>query len=143
MSYTKIWVHCVWGTKSRYPFLKGDVKNRVISHILQKAQERNLHIECINGYDEHLHCLLMLPPDVSITKVMQQIKGESSFWINSNGVTKMKFEWACEYFATSVSESMLDPVKRYIFNQEAHHQKQTWNDEYELLMKYCLPAQNG
>jgi len=85
----------------------------------------------------------MLPPDVSIAKVMQQIKGESSFWINGNGVTKMKFEWACEYFAASVSESMLDPVKRYIFNQEAHHQKQTWNDEYELLVKYCLPAQNG
>lgn len=68
---------------------------------------------------------------------MQLIKGESSFWINKNGMIKEKFEWQDEYFAVSVSESMIDKVRNYIKNQEEHHSQKTFQQEYEeFICKY-------
>ena len=68
---------------------------------------------------------------------MQLIKGESSFWINKHQLTKQKFEWQDEYFAVSVSESVVDKVRNYIKNQEIHHAKKTFQEEYdEFIDKY-------
>jgi REP element-mobilizing transposase RayT len=68
---------------------------------------------------------------------MQLIKGESSFWINKNRITSTKFEWADEYFAVSVSESHVKRVRGYINNQEIHHRKMTWEEEYtKFIEKY-------
>jgi len=75
--------------------------------------------------------------DQTIQKIMQLIKGESSFWINKNQLTQQKFEWQDEYFAVSVSESFLDKVRNYIKNQEEHHRKKSFQEEYdEFLEKY-------
>lgn len=75
--------------------------------------------------------------DQTIQKTMQLIKGESSFWINKNKLTKEKFEWQHEYFAVSVSESAIDKVRDYIKNQEEHHHKKTFQEEYdEFISKY-------
>ena len=68
---------------------------------------------------------------------MQLIKGESSFWINKNELTKNKFQWQDEYFAVSVSESIIDKVRDYIKNQETHHAKKTFEEEYdEFILKF-------
>ncbi|HEY5823115.1 MAG TPA: transposase [Cyclobacteriaceae bacterium] len=81
--------------------------------------------------------------DHSVQKVIQLIKGESSFWINKQKLTNKKFEWQHEYFALSVSESMLDKVRNYIKNQEEHHSKKTFQDEYdELIIKYGFEKNN-
>ena len=70
---------------------------------------------------------------------MQLIKGESSFWANNNNLINSKLEWADEYFAVSVSESMLDKVRGYIRNQEEHHKKVTFQNEYEnFVRKYMF-----
>ena len=66
---------------------------------------------------------------------MQLIKGESSFWINKEQLTKEKFEWQDEYFAVSVSESVVDKVRAYIKNQEEHHAKKKFMQEYDELMR--------
>ena len=88
-----------------------------------------------NGYKEHLHCLLSLDPDKSLSYVIQLIKGEASFWINRNKLTKYKFEWADEYYAVSISESHVPKVKQYIDNQEEHHRVKSWEEECEEFMK--------
>jgi putative transposase len=81
--------------------------------------------------------LISLGVDQTIQKVVQLIKGESSFWINNNKLCQEKFEWQDEYFAVSVSESMVDTVRNYIKNQEEHHSKQTFLEEYkEFMAKY-------
>ena len=68
---------------------------------------------------------------------MQLLKGESSFWINKNKLTKIKFEWAVEYFGVSVSESHLHKVREYILNQQNHHNIQSWENEYaEFISGY-------
>jgi putative transposase len=134
MAYVKIWIHCVWGTKYRIPFLKGKMKQELIHHILTKAKEKGIYIDFLNGYHEHIHCLIRLRPDQTLSKCIQLIKGESSFWINKNRLTRQKFEWAVEYFAASVSEKDLQYVRRYIKNQEEHHLTKRWEEEYQEFL---------
>jgi REP element-mobilizing transposase RayT len=137
MPYVKNWLHCVWCTKVRTPFLLEDLKYDLINHIRANAETKGIYIDFLNGSIEHLHCLLSLNHDHSLSKVMQLIKGESSYWINKNSLTKVKFKWADEYFGVSVSESQIQKVRDYIKNQERHHQLKTWQDEYdELIKKY-------
>ena len=135
LSYVKIWIHCVWGTKNRSAFLTKQNKKKIIKHILENSKEKDIYIDCINGYKDHLHCIVSLNKDQNISKVMQLIKGESSFWINKNRITQTKFEWADDYFAVSVSESQISIVRNYINNQEEHHRVKTWQEEYEAFMK--------
>jgi putative transposase len=137
MPYVKNWLHCVWCTKIRTPYLAGDLKFDLINHIRSNAKMKGIYIDFLNGSSEHLHCLLSLNHDHALSKVMQLIKGESSFWINKNSLTKVKFRWAEEYFAVSVSESHLERVREYIKNQEEHHKIKTWQEEFdELIEKY-------
>jgi len=143
MAFTKIWIHCVWGTKNRIPFL---VKNKkdILNHMKENANQKNIYIDIINGSVDHIHCLISLKPDQTIAKVIQLIKGEASFWINKSKLTQAKFEWADEYFAVSVSESQLKIVREYIRNQEEHHKKKLFKDEYEeFISKYKFEKIQG
>ena len=144
MSYVKIWIHCVWGTKNRFPFLTEKVKDELIIHIKEYSKGKGIYIDIINGYKEHLHCLISLNPDQSLAKVIQLIKGESSFWINKKALTEYKFEWSVDYFGISVSESHLDKVRSYIRSQESHHRIKSWDDEVdELIREYGFNKFNG
>ena len=135
MAYTKVWIHAVCVTKNRFPFLTKEVKSKVINHILQNAKTKGIYIKTINGHTEHLHCLFGLNADTSISKTIQLIKGESAFWINKQGLTAVKFEWAHEYYAGPISESHLPRVSAYIENQEEHHRKTNFIEEYNNLIK--------
>ena len=136
MSFVRIWVHAVWGTKNREPMLQKAIRDKVCNHIVENAKTKEIFIDCINGYAEHLHCLMTINADLSIAKQMQLIKGESSFWINKTKLVKGHFEWADEYFAISVSEDKLYKVREYINGQEEHHQKITFFDEYNNFLKH-------
>jgi len=136
MAFVKIWIHAVWGTKNRDPVLEKGILESVCNHIKENGKIKGVFIECINGYTDHLHCLMLLNADTSISKQMQLIKGESSFWINKNKIIKGHFEWTDEYFASSVSEDKLDIVRAYIINQQEHHKKVTFKDEYEKFLKH-------
>lgn len=135
MAYVRNWHHCVWGTKNRIPFISFQNKKEIITHIRENAKSKGIYIDFINGYIEHIHCLISLAADQTLAKVMQLIKGESSFWINKHSLSPSKFEWADEYFAVSISESQLDKVREYIKGQELHHQKKTWEEEYNEFIK--------
>jgi len=134
MSYVRIWLHCVWGTKDRIPFITKNNKKAIIDHIRENAIKKGIYIDFINGHREHFHSIVSLNKEQNISNVMQLIKGESSFWINKNDVTKTKFEWSDEYFAVSISETHINKVRDYIKNQEEHHRKKTWKEEYEEFM---------
>jgi putative transposase len=135
MAFVKNWLHCVWGTKSKTPYLRGDLKFELINHIRSNAKVKDIYIDILNGGEEHLHCLLSLNPEHSLSHVIQLIKGESSFWINKNMLSNIKFKWAEEYYAVSVSESHIQSVRDYIKNQEQHHRMHTWQDEVDELIR--------
>ena len=138
MPFVKVYIHFVWSTKNREPFLATkELRQMMWNHIKENAKSKGIFIDYVNGYSDHCHCLVSLGIDQNIQKVMQLIKGESSFWINKNKLTNEKFEWQDEYFAVSVSESMLDRVRNYIKNQEEHHKKKSFQEEYdEFQRKY-------
>jgi len=127
-------IHAVWGTKNREPLLSKELRSKVIEHIIENARTKDIFIDRINGYTEHLHCLIGLHADMSIAKAMQLIKGESAFWLNRQNFMKSKFEWADEYFAVSVSPSNLNKVRAYIDRQEEHHKGRTFQQEYEEFL---------
>lgn len=135
MPFTKVYVHCVWSTKNRFPFLNSsDLRQKVWHHIKENALKKEIYLDFISGYSDHCHCLISLGNNQTIQKTVQLLKGESSYWINKNQLTKDKFAWQDEYFAVSVSESIVDKVRDYIKNQEEHHKKKTFQEEYEEFM---------
>lgn len=137
MSFVKIWVHLVFSTKNREPWLNKNIRYDVHKHIIKNCKEKEIFLEAIDGYTDHLHCLISLGKDQTISKITQLIKGESSFWINQNHSTPGKFSWQDDYFAVSVSESQVEAVKGYIKNQEKHHAKKSFEDEVnEFMTKY-------
>lgn len=142
MSYAKIWVHIVWGTKNREPVLDKNARTLLFEHIRNNAKEKGIYIDFINGMPEHIHCLVALNADIPLSKTLQLLKGESAFWANKEGLIKGKLEWAHEYFAGSVSESQVDKVREYIKNQEEHHRKITFKEEFDAFIeKYKLEVQ--
>ena len=145
MPFVKVYIHLGWSTKNRIPFLETKaMRQKVWNHIKENAIKKRIHIDYINGYSDHCHCLVSLWTDQTIEKLMQLIKGESSFWINQQKWTKEKFQWQSEYFAVSVSESMVDRVRNYIKNQETHHSKKTFQEEYdEFILKYNFEKLDG
>ena len=141
MPYLKIYIHFVWCTKNREPFLNTlESRQLVWKHIKENAIQKGIYIDFINGYEDHCHCLISLNINQSGDKVMQLIKGESSFWINKNrhlfpNLKGRKFEWQDEYFALSVSESVVYKVRNYIKNQEVHHKKKTFKEECDAIIE--------
>lgn len=116
----------------------------VWNHIRENGQSKGIFVDFVNGYSDHCHCLISLGTDQTLQKTVQLLKGESSFWINKNKLTKEKFEWQDEYFAVSVSESLVDKIRDYIKNQEEHHQKKTFHEEYDHFMsKYGFQKFKG
>ena len=136
MPFVKVYIHFVWATKNHVPMILSEVnRQKVWQHIFENARSKGIFIDFINGYSDHCHCLISLGIDQTMSKVMQLIKGESSIWINRNNLSKGKSEWQDEYFALSVSESVLDKVREYIKNQEEHHKHETFQEEYDKFIK--------
>ena len=136
MSWVRIWVHLVFSTKNREPFLNTEqLRKQFFQHIKQNADVKKIWLDQISGYTDHTHCLISLGKDQAISSVAQLIKGESSFWINKSALIKNKFSWQDDYWAVSVSESHLDKVRQYIQSQEEHHRNISFADEVSEFME--------
>jgi len=135
MSFVKIWVHVVFSTKERQPLMTKEVRTKVQQHIVDNCKKKNIFLQAINGYSEHLHCLIALGKNQTMAEVAQLIKGESSFWINKHALIPSAFAWQDDYFAVSVSQSHVDIVVSYINNQENHHTIRPFSDEVAGFME--------
>ena len=140
MSYIKIYIHIVFSTKNRIHYFNPlELRVKIWKHIKENATEKGIFMDMVNGYSDHCHCLISLSSNQNIENIVQLIKGESSYWINKNNLTQEKFAWQEEYFAVSVSESKIEQVRNYIKNQNIHHQKKTFEEEYrEFIERYNL-----
>ena len=136
MSWVRVYIHMVFSTKNREPFLNSQaLRKKVFQHIKQNAEEKKIWLDCVNGYQEHAHCLISLGKEQSISKVAQLIKGESSFWINQNKLSENNFNWQDDFWAVGVSERHVQSVRSYIHNQETHHSKKSFTEEVNEFMK--------
>lgn len=136
MGYIKIYVHFVWTTKNREPLLHKEIREMIFTHIRENARSKEIYIDFIGGYLDHVHCLISLNSDQSISQTIQLIKGESSYWINKHKLIKGKFEWQREYYGISVNIRNINRVRDYIRNQESHHSKYSYQREYEEFRRH-------
>ncbi len=135
MSYINVWIHLIWSTKNREPYLTKELRSKIFSHIRENAKEKHIHIDSINGYKEHVHLLISMNQNQTIAKIVHLLKGESTYWININKLTKNRFCWQKEYGAVSVGYSALKTIREYINNQETHHQNRSFTEEFNILME--------
>jgi REP element-mobilizing transposase RayT len=131
-SHTKIWLHIVFGTKDRLPMIKESFENKLYEYLTKMLEnDFKSRVASINGTSDHIHILLLQNQNYSIAEIIKNIKGNSSHWINQNEFTNLKFAWQTGYGAFSVSESIVEAVKKYVINQKEHHRKISFAEEYE------------
>ncbi len=136
-TYTQLYVHFVFAVLNRVSLIQAAWKDELYKYITGIIQNNNHKLIAINGMPNHVHIFIGYKPHQSIPDLLQDIKGSSSGWINKKEFLKGKFRWQEGYGAFSYSHSHIDRVVKYIINQEQHHKKKTFSDEYfELLQKF-------
>ncbi len=136
-TYTQIHIQFVFAVKFRHGLISSSWKDELYQYITGIVQNNKHKLISINGMPDHIHILIGVRPHQSISDLMQDVKGGSSKWINEKKFLKGKFEWQQGYGAFSYGKSQLKDVIHYIQNQEQHHQKKTFLQEYvEFLEKF-------
>ena len=138
-SYSRVWLHVIWATHHRSRVLLGESAKLLSDYFNQLCQDKDIYLKMNYVNPEHVHLLLDLPTHFSIAEMIKQLKGNSSHWINQSGIVQGKFRWGRGYAAFSVSHSAVSQVAQYIGNQDTHHKRQSFMDEYrEFMQKYEL-----
>ena len=128
-SYSRCWVHLIWGTLNRQRLLNKKAAAGLSRCMAEYADKQGMYMKINFVNPDHVHALIDLPTALSIEKLVQLLKGSSSHWVNASDLITGKFAWARGYGAFSVSQSNVDQVARYIADQEEHHRVRTFAEE--------------
>jgi REP element-mobilizing transposase RayT len=134
-SYSKVWIHLVWGTLGREPMLSKSAATTASSWLTKYASQKKIYLKTNYFNADHVHALVDLPTNLCIEDLVQLLKGASSHWINEQQLVSGKFSWGRGYGVFSVSESGVAEVSDYIANQEEHHRKRSFADELKLFVE--------
>jgi putative transposase len=134
-TFTQIYIHFVFAVQNRISLIQPEWKDELYKYITGIVQKNGHKLIAINGTANHIHIFTGYKPHQLIPDLMQDVKGSSSKWINEKKFVKGKFSWQEGYGAFSYSHSQIDQVVRNINNQEKHHKKLTFREEYVLLLK--------
>jgi putative transposase len=135
-SLSQIYLHIVFSTKNRAPFLV-DKALREAVHAYLAGTCRNLESPSliVGGVEDHLHILCRFSKNLSVAQFFRELKRESSKWIKAKGRELASFYWQNGYGAFSISPSHVEALKEYIANQEEHHRQETFQEEFRRLLK--------
>jgi len=134
-TYFNLLIHTVFGTKDRHPTIRVSFRTRLHEYLGGIAREEFGRALQIGGAADHVHGLIVLRTDVAVADAMRIWKSLSSGWIHKTFPDEQDFAWQKGYAVFSVSESNAEQVKAYIANQESHHRKQTFEEEYLALLE--------
>lgn len=134
-TYTQIHIHIVFAVRKRECLIQKSLQEPLYKYVNTIINNNGHKTLCIGGTQDHIHILLGLRPNESLSHLVQEIKKDSSKWINSNGFLKGHFEWQEGYGAFSYAKSQIPAVVAYIENQEQHHKRQTFIDEYKQMLE--------
>ena len=134
-SYTQLHIQFVFAVKYREALLQQEWKEDLHKYITGIFQHNKHKMLQINSMPDHMHIFIGMRPDQSISASIQNVKTESSRWINSHKLCRRSFNWQDGYGAFSYSRSQVPALVRYIQNQEMHHRKETFLDEYRRMLK--------
>jgi REP element-mobilizing transposase RayT len=135
-SLSRLWTHLIFSTKDRFPFLTDKVlRHETHAYLAEMLRVHDCETLIVGGVEDHTHSLFALSRTHSIASVVKEVKRTSSGWIKTTSRKLSKFHWQGGYASFSVSQSNLTNVIRYIENQEEHHKRVTFQDEYRAFLK--------
>jgi REP element-mobilizing transposase RayT len=141
-SFTRLTYHIVFATKYRNPTISTEWKDRLYEYIGGIVRERKGQLIQVGGTADHIHLLARLSASIAVANVVRDLKAISSKWMNERPKVNQIFEWQIGYGAFTVSYSQRDVVKTYIQNQEEHHRRKTFQEEYiEILKRHDIDFQ--
>ena len=139
-TFTQIYIHVVFSVKQRASLIQQQWREELHKYIAGIIQNKDHKLLAINTTPDHIHIFIGMKPDTSLSELVRDLKANSSKWINEKKFLKTKFQWQEGYGAFSSSHSQLDEVIHYIQEQQEHHKKRTFKEEYvSLLKKYDVP----
>ena len=134
-SFISVHLHCVWSTKNRDPSLHSKLRERLWPYLGGIARENKMKALAIGGAADHVHIVLSLPATLSVAKMVQLLKGNSSKWIHETFSEMRSFKWQEGYGAFSIGVSAIDATRTYIQNQAEHHRRRTFREEFETMLR--------
>ncbi len=134
-TYTQIHIQTIFAVQNRQSLIQNAWKDKLYKYITGIIQNHDHKILQINGMPDHIHIFFGMRPTQSLSELIQKVKGESSEWINKKGFLREPFSWQSGFGAFSYAKSQVPDVIRYIQNQENHHKKKTFIEEYSDFLK--------
>jgi len=136
-TFTQVYIQIVFSVKGRQSLIQKSWREELYKYICGIVNGKEQKVYAIGGVADHIHILVSIKPNIAISDLVRDIKANSSKWINEKGYVIGKFQWQEGFGAFSYAQSQLDNVIAYINNQEQHHQKKTFKEEYiGLLQKF-------
>jgi REP element-mobilizing transposase RayT len=133
-TYTQIHIHAVFSVQNRISLISKKWQDRLYRYIISIMQNHGHKVLSIGGMPDHIHILFGFRPTQSLSDLMQNVKRDSSAWINEEKLVMGKFSWQEGYGAFSYSKSQIPQVVKYIENQEKHHGNRSFLDEYKKIL---------
>ena len=138
-TYTQLYFHIVFAVKGRNNFISKQWKDDLYKYLSGIIANKDQKLMIVNGMPNHIHLLIGTKPNCNLSDLIRDIKANSSKWINEKKFTNFHFEWQTGFGAFTVSQSVVPNVIEYIKNQEEHHRKKTFKEEYvEFLKAYQI-----
>ena len=134
-TYSQLFIHLVFAVKYRAAAIDKPWRQELYQYIIGLINNRGHKVYAIGGVSDHIHILVSINPSQSISDLVQNVKRASTLWIKEKGFVKSNFAWQEGFGAFSYGKSQVDNVVKYIQNQENHHSKQTFKDEYISFLK--------
>lgn len=134
-SLSKLFVHIIFHVKNNSIKIRKENRAELYAYMGAVIKDNGSIPIIINGVEDHVHVLCVMSKNIALAKLVEEIKRHSSRWIKTKGINYSKFAWQACYAGFSVSSSLHEKTKMYIKNQEAHHQKLSFKDEYLLFLK--------
>ena len=134
-TYTQIYIHIVFAVKGRQNLIRKEWKEELCKYITGIVRNEKQKLIAINGVPDHVHMLVGVKPDIALSDLVRDVKANSSRFVNDKSWLKGKFNWQEGFGAFSHSHSELGRIVQYIQEQEKHHSKRTFKDEYVEMLK--------
>ncbi len=134
-TYTQIYIHIVFAVKGRQNLIPKEHKAELHGYIIGIITKKKQTVIQINSMPDHIHILVGITPDTTVSGLVRDIKANSSKFINQKQWVTGRFEWQVGFGAFSYSRSQLDALVKYIKNQEKHHMRKTFREEYLEILK--------
>ncbi len=134
-TYTQLYFHVVFAVKARQHLIAAHWKEELYKYITGIVTNKNQKLLAINGMPDHIHLLIGMKPDATLSDLIRDVKANSSRFINEKKWVAGKFEWQTGFGAFTLGHSQLDIIINYIKLQEEHHKTKSFREEYIALLK--------